>query len=889
MSNVYTQLMENSSVKRVLENYNDEFENFSFRWIQERLRYPLRPYQKKASIILELMTQNSLFLQDVVEKVDHKVNIPMLTFEMATGAGKTLQMLAHILYLKSLYNYKDFLIITPNNIIYDKTVENFSPNHFESEWSLDQDLKVNIVTSENYKEKACWVHEEPDLNIYIFNVQKFYSKPKQKKSKGDGSDISSGIPWVFRALEDSVWKDENDNCLSFVDYLRSRGKLAILSDEAHHYQQNTSKKVITDLLPTMVLEYTATPQRGLQNVVYQYGIKNLIDEKYSKRIRTLSFGKYAGSLENKSQLINEDKKKIMLGLIVHQVKKTSVVHGEKALCLIKAREIEHARKIEEFLANINVEKVLFKEVINDIKYSDSSMSKIILELFDQDSEDLWNNIKKSCSALPLRYDSETNQNKEVRTELMRLETPGTLTEIIIAVDALDEGWNVKRLYTIVVLHEGEKEIATSVKQLIGRGIRLYRDKRIKDNRSIKEQQDELLHIICVAGRSFDRAISLIAKELGLSSDDIGSDEEYIELEQQLESKWKDQPIPLVVKRNVSIFSRTVNAFKTDEEAYIYLLNRFVEEHCSLQKIHSWLEEISIKQNGKYILGILPNGQLVEKELYTTNFIENEQRDLLKELSHTKLEAPSKEMMKKEVFEKISIIGQVEESHEIMYDALKLIFNNLYRVEGTTEWDVHKKLLRHLMLWLKEKLTIFWNYTDIKHEKTNLGVLFGKETLTVPKTRIVSDIRKWLENRKSEEEKKNIRNYYFNEQLNGMIYGKTFRADSTFELEMVLRLSEWFSSDDGTWIKNERQYSVPYKNEKGKWFNYYPDFIIFYKNHIYLLETKGDIYLEDAKPKKVAAEQLYEDGYPIKYLFVLYSKKDKLKVTNFSDFLFSLDQ
>ena len=56
-----------------------------------------------------------------------------------------------------------------------------------------------------------------------------------------------------------------------------------------------------------------------------------------------------------------------------------------------------------------------------------------------------------------------------------------------------------------------------IKQLIGRGVRLFREKRIHDGLSgFLRNQQEILHVICEKGGNFDGFVKEIRKELGLS-------------------------------------------------------------------------------------------------------------------------------------------------------------------------------------------------------------------------------------------------------------------------------------------------------------------------------------------------------------------------------------
>ena len=179
---------------------------------------------------------------------------------MATGSGKTLLMGAIILYLWHK-GHRDFLILTPNTILFDKTIENFTPRAVKSIFGDGWNSTYNLVTGNSYRDKTCHYQRSRDISFYIFNMQKFYDKGSNGAK--DIDDTMKGVPYVRRPIEESLWKDDSEkHTISFIEFLRER-RPVIISDEAHHYQQSKTKEAIRELLPAIVVEFTATSiERG---------------------------------------------------------------------------------------------------------------------------------------------------------------------------------------------------------------------------------------------------------------------------------------------------------------------------------------------------------------------------------------------------------------------------------------------------------------------------------------------------------------------------------------------------------------------------------------------------------------------------------------------------
>jgi type III restriction enzyme len=317
---------------------------------------------------MEAMAAYQLFLKDgfdsrslkqnVLHKTEHEgksIVWPKVGFEMATGSGKTLLMGAII---TDLWNrgYRDFLILTPNTILFDKTVDNFTPRDVKSVFGDGWNLTYNMVTGSTYKDKTCNFEEGRDISFYVFNMQKFYDKGASKSNKVS-VDTMKGVPYVRRPIEESLWKDETGtHTISFIEYLQSK-KLVIISDEAHHYQQKTTAEAINELYPSMVLEFTATSveKGGSENYgqdnIYKYPMQRYISEGYGKRIFAIGCGSASEKYVN--SVTESDKQKLVWGMLIHMLKREALqaVNAplKKSMLLTKARNIDHANNIEEYL------------------------------------------------------------------------------------------------------------------------------------------------------------------------------------------------------------------------------------------------------------------------------------------------------------------------------------------------------------------------------------------------------------------------------------------------------------------------------------------------------------------------------------------------------------
>ena len=498
----------------------------NFDKIQQLLKFPLRPYQMEALCALQLFEKDrfdsrSLKEKTIQESKDDEGNLVQwnkVGFEMATGSGKTLLMGAAILDLWHK-GHRDFLILTPNTILFDKTVENFTPRAVKSIFGDGWNLSYNLVTGNSYRDKTCNYECDKDISFYVFNMQKFYDKGASSGQK-NGEDTMKGVPYVRRPLEESVWKDKSGNhTISFVEFLRER-RPVIISDEAHHYQQKKTSEAILEFLPSIVLEFTATSlEKGEagdigQNNLYKYPMQRYITEGYGKRIFAVGCG--TSDEKTTDEITDSDKQKLIWGMLIHLLKDEALAAVnapvKKSMLLTKARSIKHADLIDVYLKNwpgaIATE---LDDVLEQVNREGTDIAKIIRRNIPKNKVELVKKLKRVANSV-FTIHSENKSDEETWTEYQSLDD--NKAEIVNQVRVFTEGVDYDNFYTIVVLGDTVENVGFAAAQLIGRGLRLYKEKREFDilEHDLKEQS-EILHVVCERGRRFDQIVKDIREKL----------------------------------------------------------------------------------------------------------------------------------------------------------------------------------------------------------------------------------------------------------------------------------------------------------------------------------------------------------------------------------------
>ncbi|MFC4767698.1 DEAD/DEAH box helicase family protein [Effusibacillus consociatus] len=366
---------------------------------------------------------------------DFEREFPSLCFALATGVGKTRLMGAFISYLYIAKGMKNFFVLAPNLTIYNKLIQDFTPNTPKyvfkgiSEFAANQPV---IITGDNYEEgtgvRKQSLFGDTEIHINIFNISKI------------NTEVRGGNSPRIKRLREYIGQ-------SYFEYLSSLPDLVLLMDESHRYRASAGIRVLNELNPVLGLELTATPQvesgtrsTPFKNVIYSYPLHKAMGDGFVKEPAVATRENF-----NADHFSEEELERIKLedGIIVHEETKVELeVYARqnhqpivKPFVLIVAQDTNHAAQ-------------LLQTIQSDSFFEGRYKNKVITVHSNQRGE----------------------EKDETIQQLMAVEDPKSETEIVIHVNMLKEGWDVTNLYTIIPLRTANSR--TLVEQSIGRGLRL---------------------------------------------------------------------------------------------------------------------------------------------------------------------------------------------------------------------------------------------------------------------------------------------------------------------------------------------------------------------------------------------------------------------------------
>jgi len=363
-----------------------------------------------------------------------------LCFALATGVGKTRLMGAFMSLLYTQYGVRNFFVLAPNLTIYNKLITDFSPASPKYVLNGLQEFANNpplVITGDNYDsgiDVGSGRLNQDEVTINVFNVAKI------------SSEVRGGKAPRIKRLSEYIGQ-------SYFEYLASLDDLVMIMDESHRYRASAGFKAINELKPMLGLELTATPQvenagraTRFTNVIYDYPLANAIADGFVKEPAVATREDFNADNYGEEEL--EDLK-IRDGVVVHEDTKIELAtfarnHNlpvVKPFMLVVAKDTSHADKIVE-------------RIKRDDFFGGRYKDKVITVHSNQRGE----------------------ESDETIARLLAVEDPAEPTEIVVHVDKLKEGWDVRNLYTIVPLRAANS--TTLVEQSIGRGLRLPYAKRM---------------------------------------------------------------------------------------------------------------------------------------------------------------------------------------------------------------------------------------------------------------------------------------------------------------------------------------------------------------------------------------------------------------------------
>jgi superfamily II DNA or RNA helicase len=370
-----------------------------------------------------------------------QLDYPSLAFQLATAVGKTRLIGASILYLHRANGINTFLVVAPNRTVYRKLKDDFTAGTAKFVFAgVSRIPEFDLISGENYlAANPDGRIEDPNrMIVCVLNIQKLLV--------GRGTSRT----FIFRQPNEATGQ-------AFADILEARRDLVVLMDESHHYRASASAEAITSLRPLLGLETTATPRidnaRSFRNVVYRYDLRRGISES-RKASEDIAAGRPTDKgymkipvaiarADDHSLSADIEDHKLLDGLNRHLVKKAKLAEWCSThalplvlpLVLVTAPNIAEAGKLYER--------------INHAAFMEGAFVDRVI------------NINTGLGVTD--YEAQVER-------LLQLEAPTNSYEVVIHVEQLKEGWDVRNVYTIIPFRASVS--MTLVEQTIGRGLRL---------------------------------------------------------------------------------------------------------------------------------------------------------------------------------------------------------------------------------------------------------------------------------------------------------------------------------------------------------------------------------------------------------------------------------
>jgi type III restriction enzyme len=822
-------------------------------------KHHLRKYQMEALYILDYLLRcndNKPEKKHLLEEIDKdtKAKAPFLSYEMATGSGKTMLMGACTYFLNQKFNIKNFLIITPASTdIYQKTIRNFGIGGYESVWADDTPFTFNIITGDNYTQNL-FFDTSKDANIFIFNISKF------------GTNATN----TEKTWESAVWQDKDGNNISIREFLKGE-KLVIITDEAHHHQSPVAKRIINNFHPTAVLEFTATAveaERGQdrknQQIVYKYDIRRFLEDGHGKLVRAVALAN--DTRKTKEEILPSEKLKLITLFFIHLLKKKAVLldpkcRALKPLAFIKVKEDTiYTKKVFDYirndlandLDNINI-------IIDKINAQDLEITTLLTELYNDsyqgNKEALRSDIQKVASTTIFYYG---NSDKETERKFQNIRK--NEVEIVVYMQRLDEGIDLPNIYTMAVINDTETNFKTSVKQIIGRGIRLNKDVReFDDEENALLQQAEKLHIVCDQGKNFEEVITAIQQEFGLNNKYLSYDKPKRPTINRAKSELlKGKYLPHIkadfkAKEGVSLIN-LINDTET-------IVSKYTEDNCFAG------ENDEVKNFIKY----RPDSFFLEVDIFA------DKKEYHKQLQQSGGVATTLSITDKELK---AIYGHVQKNLHCLPDSdtvrkafksyidkFNLLGLKYYRLDDADDKLAINLFVSSFSFFYRNHIEKNYFRLDFKQinegDSWNLMKRFENYELRIPDDQVENKKRLQIKDKAKLIElidsnyhffgyEKSIYDYdkfdsypemqladYANEVLK-----KEVQESSDITEQPVLKAAEPMVSyrrNINFWVRNQRNVYFTYGSKK-----YYPDFILFKDDFIYVIETKGEIFSDTRK-------------------------------------------
>lgn len=372
---------------------------------------------ERISSLFDLRAPNEKALRAVIEQIVSPQKrfltaggFPEIVADLATGVGKTYLMAALVEYVAQ-QGVRNVLVVTPNSTIQRKTIANFDAA--SGKHVAGAELVPFIVTPDNFRtaQTGALLRDPHRLKVFVFNVQQLTAPASATVTKRTHTP-------------DEVLGQ------ALYEHLHAVRDLLVIADEHHVYREQARKfsKAVRDLEPFALVGLTATPDRSdVPRIAFEYTLGEAIADGYVKvpvivyrrggmTSDDVQLGDAVALLERKERSYRE-------------YAGTSGAAPVRPVLFVVAQTVKEAEAVGDRLAG-------------DGYIGDGGAVLVITE-------------QSSDQALAMLDDVESSSSP---------------IRVIVSVNKLREGWDVKNIAVIVALRKLASESLTE--QILGRGLRL---------------------------------------------------------------------------------------------------------------------------------------------------------------------------------------------------------------------------------------------------------------------------------------------------------------------------------------------------------------------------------------------------------------------------------
>jgi type III restriction enzyme len=337
--------------------------------------------------------------------------------DSATGMGKTYIFAGALEYLALAEGVRNFALIAPSRTILEKTVAQLTPGNPKS-ITNGMNAPLVVVTADNFNtpSMAAAMEDDSRVKLFVFTVQSLL-KPTTKAGRRT-HDFQEGLG------------------SGLYQKMREAPDLVVFADEHHAYYGKQFSAAVRELEPWALIGLTATPHKSTpqDQIIFRYPLAAAIAGKYVKTPVIV------GRRDDKHDPVT----KLLDGTTLLERKR------ELASQWADAKGAPRVNPVMLVVARDITEAEQWAGIVRAPDFKNGAYRDTVLVVHS-----------KAVTA--------ANEEAELR-RLQDIEDPNSPVRVVISVQMLKEGWDVKNVYVLLSTQPSLSDVLTE--QVLGRGLRM---------------------------------------------------------------------------------------------------------------------------------------------------------------------------------------------------------------------------------------------------------------------------------------------------------------------------------------------------------------------------------------------------------------------------------